>query len=217
MLPVRAVWLLLPTVGGALFGAINMWAPLSSTDGNWQLRFVMDHEAPVEVSVLVGSAILKCVCTGIALGSGFQGGILFPLFFVGATAGILIHHAFPTGTVQQCLPLGHLPGLMIDGMPHDSAVQHRSICYDGDIAGSGISFYFAALAMMVAVPAAVAPAPFFLTLLAVMQAQMTTAQAAAIFLCVNISNWLILGTGLLRRFQGGFSIFSLTEEEGNPN
>lgn len=82
-----------PTVGGILIGTISIFVPLSLGSGNSQLLSVIAHARSHEVSVLILALSVagKIMCVAISVGSGFVGGIVFPLYFVGACMGLAMH------------------------------------------------------------------------------------------------------------------------------
>ena len=57
---------------------------------------VTQHGLHVAIEMLVGLALLKMLTIGVTLHSGFRGGFIFPLFFIGAAIGLAITLAFPS-------------------------------------------------------------------------------------------------------------------------
>ena len=82
-----------PMVAGALSGWINVAYPLTCGDGSEQISSVIKNNG-IGASIIAVSMILKLVCLGMALGSGFVGGLFFPIFYLGISSGVLLHQAF---------------------------------------------------------------------------------------------------------------------------
>jgi H+/Cl- antiporter ClcA len=95
---------LLATAGGLLIGVVAQFAPLTLFWSEFQIRTLLDggpalvtqHGLHVAVEMLVGLALLKMLTIGVTLHSGFRGGFIFPLFFIGAAIGLAITLAFPS-------------------------------------------------------------------------------------------------------------------------
>jgi H+/Cl- antiporter ClcA len=87
--------LLTPTIGGALVGALAVAAPMALGDGAVQITSVLSLSDELGVGTLAGTATIKFVAFGISLGFGFVGGPLFPLVFVGACTGVIVHLLVP--------------------------------------------------------------------------------------------------------------------------
>jgi H+/Cl- antiporter ClcA len=87
--------LLTPAVGGVLVGALLIAAPLALGDGSVQITSVFTMSNELGVGTLAGSAAIKFVAYGISLGFGFVGGPFFPLAFVGACTGSIVHLLVP--------------------------------------------------------------------------------------------------------------------------
>jgi H+/Cl- antiporter ClcA len=73
--------------------------PLSRYFGHEQLAELL--EGHFTVAFLLGLLAAKIVAIALTVTSGWRGGFIIPLFFVGATVGLLIHTIFPS----QNLPL----------------------------------------------------------------------------------------------------------------
>ncbi len=80
-------------VGGLILGLLALWSPYALTFGEHQLSELL--ESHLTVAALATALIAKLLGTTVTLSSGWKGGFIIPLFFLGATAGQLLHHAFP--------------------------------------------------------------------------------------------------------------------------
>jgi H+/Cl- antiporter ClcA len=91
---------ILPVFGGVGLGLLALWSPFAVTFGEAQVDPLVAHHA---VAMLFATAIVAKLCgTAITLASGWRGGFIIPLFFVGAAAGRLAHLAVP-GTNEVML------------------------------------------------------------------------------------------------------------------
>jgi len=83
------------TVGGLCVGAILVVLPLTLYSGIDQLDTVFADAATLGVGLLIATVLAKMLGLGIALGSGFIGGPIFPLLFIGGTSGAVIAELIP--------------------------------------------------------------------------------------------------------------------------
>ncbi len=92
-------------IGGILLGIISFYFPLTRYFGHHELNELLSQ--PFTMQVLVGILIFKIIATAITVTSGWRGGFIIPLFFVGATLGLIIHHFFPSAhitlTIVSCM------------------------------------------------------------------------------------------------------------------
>jgi H+/Cl- antiporter ClcA len=82
-------------VGGSLVGLIAMALPLTVGAGNDQLSTVIDESATISVWLLVAVLVGKMLAMALSLATGFIGGNVLPMLFVGGTAGVIVHLMFP--------------------------------------------------------------------------------------------------------------------------
>ncbi|MBP1840256.1 chloride channel protein [Formosa algae] len=81
-------------IGGLLLGVIAYYIPLTRYFGHHEINEILSE--PLPVKLLVAILIGKIVAISITVTSGWRGGFIIPLFFVGATLGLIIHHVFPS-------------------------------------------------------------------------------------------------------------------------
>ncbi len=82
-----------PIIGGVLLAALGFWTPYALTYGEVQAEGIIAGKiAFLTVAVALGGKLLGTVVT---LCSGWKGGFIVPLFFMGACLGQLTHHWFP--------------------------------------------------------------------------------------------------------------------------
>ena len=98
-------------VGGALVGLIAVALPLTIGAGNDQLSTVIDESASISVWLLVAVLVGKMVAMALSLATGFIGGNVLPMLFVGGTAGTVIHLLIPD------IPYAIAVGSMLAAVP----------------------------------------------------------------------------------------------------
>jgi len=81
-----------PVVGGLALATLALWSPYALTFGEQQTQFVLQHK--LAVSALVVAFLAKLLGSSVIVASGWPGGFIIPLFFMGATLGELTHHGF---------------------------------------------------------------------------------------------------------------------------
>jgi H+/Cl- antiporter ClcA len=86
--------MLRPVLGGAALGALAFWSPYALTFGEAQVNPLLARKALV--TVLVIAALAKLCGTAITLASGWRGGFIIPLFFIGVALGRLCHLVVPS-------------------------------------------------------------------------------------------------------------------------
>ena len=101
----------LATLGGLAIGTVAQLAPVTLFWGEGQITTLLAdadalrhaHGVGAAVTVLLGVAVLKAVAVGLTLHSGFRGGFIFPLFFIGAAVGAAV--AMAVATVCPAVPV----------------------------------------------------------------------------------------------------------------
>ncbi len=101
----------LGVVGGAIVGLIALALPLTVGAGQSQLGVVIDNSASLGIGLLVLVLLAKMVAMSLSLEVGFLGGNVFPMIFMGGTAGTIVHLAFPD------IPLALAVGCMLAALP----------------------------------------------------------------------------------------------------
>lgn len=80
-------------IGGVLLGCIAFYFPLTRYFGHHEINELLVED--FSVKMLIALLIFKIVAIAITVTSGWRGGFIIPLFFVGATLGLIIHCFFP--------------------------------------------------------------------------------------------------------------------------
>ena len=80
-------------IGGIALGTIAYYYPLTRYFGHHQLNNLFLTDFTLDFLVLI--LVFKILAIAITVTSGWRGGFIIPLFFVGATLGLIIHEIFP--------------------------------------------------------------------------------------------------------------------------
>ena len=96
-------------VGGALVGLLAVALPLTIGSGNSQLTAVVDNSATI--GLLLATLVGRMLAMALILSAGFIGGNVLPMFFVGGTAGAIVHLLFPD------IPYAIAVGCMLAAVP----------------------------------------------------------------------------------------------------
>lgn len=78
-----------PALGGAALGGLALLSPYALTFGEGQIQTVAT--AKLAVATLVLAAVVKLVASSMIVSSGWRGGFIIPLFFIGAALGEVAH------------------------------------------------------------------------------------------------------------------------------
>ena len=98
-------------LGGALVGLIAFSLPLTAASGSSQLATQLEISATLGTGFIVAVLIAKMVAVALSQASGFLGGMVFPMIFLGGTAGILVNNIFPS------IPLSLAVAAMLAAVP----------------------------------------------------------------------------------------------------
>jgi len=125
------------TLAGLLLGILGFALPLTLFLGSDGLVFVTDNAAELGVALLLVYVFAKILATAGAISTGFIGGPIFPLFFVGGTLGTVVTLLFPdipialaVGCLMVAVTAGILPipislgvyVILIVGLPITEAI-----------------------------------------------------------------------------------------------
>jgi H+/Cl- antiporter ClcA len=83
-----------PVLGGLVLATLALWSRDALTFGEVQTRHVLAVQ--LGVGALIVAAAAKMLGTSVTVSSGWPGGFIIPLFFIGATLGQLAHHGLPS-------------------------------------------------------------------------------------------------------------------------
>jgi H+/Cl- antiporter ClcA len=76
--------------GGVLIGLIGSFLPLTLYSGQDQLLQIIHNPAAYSVGLLLLMMLVKALLTSTSFATGFDGGPVFPLLFIGGTLGLAI-------------------------------------------------------------------------------------------------------------------------------
>ena len=81
-------------VGGLILGTIAYHYPLTRYFGHHQINELLNRSS--SINLLVAILIFKIIAISVTVTSGWRGGFIIPLFFVGTTLGLILHFYFPS-------------------------------------------------------------------------------------------------------------------------
>jgi H+/Cl- antiporter ClcA len=86
-----------PVIGGLALGGLAFWSPYALTFGEAQIN----HLAITRAAALffIGAALAKFAGTSVTLSSGWRGGFIIPMFFMGVALGRFGHSLFPSADI----------------------------------------------------------------------------------------------------------------------
>ncbi len=80
-------------IGGLMLGVIAFYFPLTRYFGHHEINELLSGDPSLKL--LIAVLIFKILAISITVTSGWRGGFIIPLFFVGATLGLILHQVFP--------------------------------------------------------------------------------------------------------------------------
>ena len=83
-----------PVVGGILLGVLGLWSSYALTYGETQVNTVIASQ--FSIGALAVIAFAKFLGTSVTISSGWRGGFIIPLFFIGMALGSLWHGLVPS-------------------------------------------------------------------------------------------------------------------------
>ena len=89
--------------------------PLTAFTGSDQLEIVLASAETLGLWILLGILFGKMLAFAVSQASGFIGGPIFPVLFVGGTAGVIVNQVFPDvpiGLAFTCM-LAAVPGAIV--------------------------------------------------------------------------------------------------------
>ncbi len=78
-----------------MVGLIAFAPPLTANSGNSRLVTVLGGSATFGTAFLIALVIAKMLALAFSQAAGFLGGFVFPLIFIGGTAGVVVNDIFP--------------------------------------------------------------------------------------------------------------------------
>ncbi|MDX2380706.1 MAG: chloride channel protein [Acidimicrobiia bacterium] len=93
-------------IGGFVLGLIAFAFPLTLFSGSAQLAVSIDDAETLGAGFLLAIVLAKIVALALSISTGFIGGVIFPMIFIGGTTGAALHQIFtdlPEGLAISCL------------------------------------------------------------------------------------------------------------------
>jgi H+/Cl- antiporter ClcA len=94
------------TIGGLVLGLIAFAFPLTLFSGSDQLGVAIDDAETLGAGLLLAVVVAKILSLALSVSMGFIGGVIFPMIFIGGTAGTALHQLIPDlpeGLAISCL------------------------------------------------------------------------------------------------------------------
>ncbi|HKJ57187.1 MAG TPA: chloride channel protein [Nitriliruptoraceae bacterium] len=101
----------LAMLGGLVFGLVGVMLPLTNFTGTSQLATALQSAGTLSVGLLLATMIAKMLTLAVSQSTGFVGGAIFPMLFLGGVGGIVIHLLIPG------IPLGLAFASMLAAVP----------------------------------------------------------------------------------------------------
>lgn len=104
-----------PVIGGVIFGSIAVVLPLTAFTGSDQLEIVLTNAETLGLALLLAILFGKMVAFAVSAASGFIGGPIFPVLFLGGTAGVIVNQVLPevpVGLAFTCM-LAAVPAAVV--------------------------------------------------------------------------------------------------------
>jgi H+/Cl- antiporter ClcA len=104
-----------PVIGGVTFGLVGVVLPLTLFTGSDQLSIILENVGALGIWLLVATLFAKMVTFAVSSASGFIGGPIFPILFLGGLSGVIVNQVIPEvplGLAFTCL-LAAVPGAIV--------------------------------------------------------------------------------------------------------
>ena len=82
-------------IGGLIIGLIGSFLPLTLYSGQNQLLQIVHNPAAYGIGILLLLMLVKMLLTSTSFATGFDGGPIFPLLFIGGTLGQVLSEILP--------------------------------------------------------------------------------------------------------------------------
>lgn len=88
-------------IGGIILGTIAYYFPLTRYFGHHKINELLS--TPFSIEFLCAILLFKILAIAVTVTSGWRGGFIIPLFFVGATLGLIINQLFPSTNLSLAI------------------------------------------------------------------------------------------------------------------
>jgi H+/Cl- antiporter ClcA len=82
-------------VGGLVIGLIGSFPPPTLYSDQDQLMHIIHNPASYGIGILLMMMLVKMLLTSTSFATGFDGGPIFPLLFIGGTLGRVLSEVLP--------------------------------------------------------------------------------------------------------------------------
>jgi H+/Cl- antiporter ClcA len=96
MQPLKTHLILRGLLGGIGLGIAGALLPLTLFSGEEQTIELINTAPEIGVATLIALAVVKTIVTCLCLATGWKGGYVFPIMFVGVALGAAVHLVFPS-------------------------------------------------------------------------------------------------------------------------
>jgi H+/Cl- antiporter ClcA len=105
----------LATAGGVVIGVVAYLLPLTLFSGSADLKVVVDKGPALGVGLLIAVVLAKMITFAASVATGFIGGAVFPMLFIGGTAGMALHAVIPGIPAGLAVPaaMAAVPGAAV--------------------------------------------------------------------------------------------------------
>jgi H+/Cl- antiporter ClcA len=86
---------ILGVVGGIALGLLAVAFPLTRFSGAGELATLLNEAPQLAAGFLIAILLAKILAVALSFGTGFYGGPIFPMIFIGGASGVAIHALFP--------------------------------------------------------------------------------------------------------------------------
>ena len=105
----------LATAGGLVIGVVAYLLPLTLFSGSTDLEVIVDEGPALGVGLLIAVLFAKIITFAASISTGFIGGTIFPMLFIGGTAGMALHAIIPGIPAGLAVPaaMAAVPGAAV--------------------------------------------------------------------------------------------------------
>ena len=105
----------LATAGGLFIGLMAYAVPLTLFSGSGELKVIVDQGPALGVGLLIAVVLAKILTFAVSVSTGFIGGTIFPMLFIGGAAGMALHAIVPGIPAGLAVPaaMAAVPGAAV--------------------------------------------------------------------------------------------------------
>lgn len=105
----------LAAAGGLVIGLLAYLVPLTLFSGSANLEVIVDQGPALGVGLLIAAVLAKMITFAVSLSTGFIGGTVFPMLFIGGAAGMALHTIIPGIPAGLAVPaaMAAVPGAAV--------------------------------------------------------------------------------------------------------